>query len=90
MEESIDLSQSCLNPGDRKKFYDLLVEYADVFSLRDEIGLAPNMQVELEVLDKKPFFICPFSVKEDMKPKIDRDAKIGNIEHFEERFIWIF
>ena len=31
LEESIDLSQSCLNPGDRKKFYDLLVEYADVF-----------------------------------------------------------
>ena len=45
------------------------------FSLRDEIGLAPNMQVELEVLDKKPFFICPFLVKEDMKPKIDKEMQ---------------
>ena len=75
LEKLIDLSQSCLSPEKRKKFYDLLVEYADVFSLRDEIGLAPNMQVELEVLDKKPFFIHPFSVKENMKPKIDKEMR---------------
>ena len=75
LEESIDLSQSCLSPKECKKFYNLLVDYADIFSLRDEIGLAPNMQVELEVLDKKPFFICPFSVKENMKPKIDKGMR---------------
>ena len=50
-------------------------EYSDVFSLRDEIGLAPNMHVELEMLDKKPFFIRPFSVKENIKPKIDKEME---------------
>ena len=41
--------------------------------MRDEIGLAPNMQINLELIDASPFFIRPFSVKEDMKPKIDKE-----------------
>ena len=75
MEETIDLSQSCLNSQEKRQFYDLLTEYSDVFSLRDEIGLALNMHVELEMLDKKPFFIRPFSVKENIKPKIDKEME---------------
>lgn len=75
LEETIDLSQSCLNNKECQQFYDLLTEYSDVFSLRDEIGLAPNMYVELEMLDKNPFFIRPFSVKENIKPKIDKEMK---------------
>ena len=75
LEETIDLSQSCLKSQEKRQFYDLLTEYSDVFSLRDEIGLAPNMHVELEMLDKKPFFIRPFSVKENIKPKIDKEME---------------
>ena len=45
LEETIDLSQSCLKSQEKRQFYDLLTEYSDVFSLRDEIGLAPNMHV---------------------------------------------
>ena len=75
LEESIDLSQSCLSPEERIQFYDLLTEYSDVFSLRDEIGLAPDMHIKLELLDKTPFFIRPFSVKEDIKPKIDKEMQ---------------
>ena len=37
------------------------------------MGLAPNMQVNLELLDKSPFFMHPFSVKEDMKAKINKE-----------------
>ena len=37
------------------------------------------MQVNLELLDKSPFFICPFSVKEDMKAKNkQRNFKISD------------
>ena len=36
-------------------------------------GLAPHMQVHLDMTDKTPFFIRPFTVKEDMKSKIDRE-----------------
>ena len=57
------------------EFFDVLEKYKDAFSLRDEIGLAPNMEVHLEMLDKTPFFIRPFTVKEDMKPKIDKEME---------------
>ena len=33
------------------------------------------MHVELEMLDKKPFFIRPFSVKENIKLKIDKEME---------------
>ena len=39
------------------------------------------MQVHLDLTDKMPFFIRPFTVKEDKKPKIhremDRLVKLG-------------
>ena len=55
------------------EFFDLLEKYKDTFCLRDEIGLAPHIQVHLDMTDKTLFFIRPFTVKEDMKSKIDRE-----------------
>ena len=37
------------------------------FSLRDEIGTCPNIEVEIDVTDKSPFFIRPFHAKEEDK-----------------------
>ena len=36
---------------------EMLYEYKDVFSLRDEIGTCPNIEVNIEVTDSSPFFI---------------------------------
>ena len=52
---------------------DVLEKYKDAFCLHDEIQLAPNMEVHLDLVDKTPFFIRPFTVKEDMKQKIDKE-----------------
>ena len=41
----------------------MLYKYQDAFSLRDEIGTCPNVEVEIEVTDKSPFFIRPCHVK---------------------------
>ena len=62
-----------MTPLQKEQFYDLLEEYKKAFSLCDEIGLAHGMQIELELTDTTPFFIRPFSVKEDLKPKIDKE-----------------
>ena len=75
LEESIDLSESCLTVDQKKEFFKLLEEFSDTFSLRDEIDLAPDMKVHLELIDTTPFFIRPFSVKEDMKAKINREMQ---------------
>ena len=73
LEQLIDLSESSLTPREKEQFYDLLEEYTKAFSLHDEIGLAPDMHINLELTDTTPFFIRPFSVKEDMKLKIDKE-----------------
>ena len=73
LEQLIDLSESCLTPLEKEQFYDLLEKYKKAFSLRDEIGLAHGMQITLELTDTTPFFIRPFSAKEDMKAKIDKE-----------------
>ena len=35
----------------------MLYEYKDAFSLRDEIGMCPDIEVSIEVTDNLPFFI---------------------------------
>ena len=37
----------------------MLFKSKEAFSLRDEIGTCPNIEVEIEVTDKSPFFIRP-------------------------------
>ena len=46
---------------------DMLYKYKDTFNLRDEIGTFPNIEVEIEVTDKSPFFFSPYHVKEEEK-----------------------
>ena len=36
---------------------EMLYDYKDVFSLRDEIGTCPHIEVIIEVTDNVPFFI---------------------------------
>ena len=45
--------------------------------MRDEIGLCPNMEVELELTDTSPFFIRPFPIKESEKEVIDKEMRKG-------------
>ena len=45
------------------------------FSLRDEISTCPNIEVEIDVMDKFPFFIRPYHVKEEDKALINKELK---------------
>ena len=53
----------------------LIYEYKDAFSLRDEIGTCPNIEVEIEVTDKSPFFIRPFRAREEDKAVLNKEMK---------------
>ena len=44
---------------------EMLYDYKDVFSLRDEIGTFLSIEVNTEVTDNSPFFIRPYHVKEE-------------------------
>ena len=77
LEKYIDLSDSDLDPAEKRSLYKVLLKYKDAFSLRDEIGLCPNMEIELEINDETPFFIRPFPIKETEKDVVDKEKKKG-------------
>ena len=41
----------------------MLYKYKEPFSLRDDIGTCPNIEVGIEVTDKSPFFIRPYHIR---------------------------
>ena len=53
----------------------MLFKYRQAFSLRDEIGTCLNIEGEIEVTDKSPFFIRPYHVREEDKAFIDKEMK---------------
>ena len=67
LEKYIDLKNSCLNREEKMKVTDMLVKYREAFSLRDKIGTCPNIEVEIDVTYKSPFFIRPYHVREEDK-----------------------
>ena len=53
----------------------MLYKYMDAFSLRDEIGTCPSREVEIDILDKSPFLIRPYHVKEEDKNVLEKEMK---------------
>ena len=77
IDKYVNLSESELTPKEKKKLKQVILKYRPAFSLRDEIGLCPHMEVELELTDTTPFFIRPFPIKEGEKDIIDREMRKG-------------
>ena len=77
IEKFVDLSDSDMTEKEKKNLYKLLYKYREAFSLRDEIGLCKNMEVELELKDETPFFIRPFPIKESDKDIVDKEMTKG-------------
>ena len=61
---------------EKKQVRDLLYKYKDVFSLRDEIGLCPNIKIEINVTEKSPFFNRPFHANEEDKVILDKEMTV--------------
>ena len=77
IQKFVDLSDSDMTEKEKKNLYKLLYKYREAFSLRDEIGLCKNMEVELELKDETPFFIRPFPIKESDKDIVDKEMRKG-------------
>ena len=52
-----------------------MYKYKEPFSLRDEIGTCPNIEVEIDVMNKSPFFIRQYHIREEDKVLIDKVMK---------------
>ena len=70
---------------------DMLSKYKNTFSLRDEIGTCPNIEVEIDITDKSLFFIRLYHIKEDIKTFIDIEMKkIMLFRNIKERIFSLF
>ena len=75
LEKYINLNNSCLDKEEKTKVMYMLYKYREAFSLRDETGTCPNIEVEIDVTDKSLFFIRPYHVREEDKAFIDKEMK---------------
>ena len=75
LHNTIKLNDSCLSDQEKEDLMTLIIQHKKAFSLRDEIGECPNLEIEIEVVDKSPFFVRPFRISEEDKPIMDRQMK---------------
>ena len=50
-----------------------------MYSLRDEIGLCPFIEVHLKLKDETPFFVRPYPMCEEQKKVLQKE--IDRLEH---------
>ena len=53
----------------------MIYEYKDAFSLRDEIRTCTSIEIDIDIMDKTPFFIRPYHVREEDKRILDKEMK---------------
>ena len=75
LDKYVNLDNSCLTKIEKTQVRDLLYKYKDAFSLRDEIGLCPNIEIDIDITDRSPFFIRPFHSNEEDKVILDKEMK---------------
>ena len=63
LEKYINLDNTCLTEREKKEVMDMLYKCTGAFSLRDEIGTYPNIEVGMDVMDKSAFFIRSYHVR---------------------------
>ena len=64
-----------MTESEKTQVRDMIHEYRKAFSLRDEIGTCPNIEIDIDVTDRTPFFMRPYHVKEEDKGILDREMK---------------
>ena len=57
LDKYINLENSCLTKVEKTQVKELLYKYKDALSLRDKIGLCPNIKIEIDVTDKSLFLL---------------------------------
>ena len=69
----LNLIECSLDDKQKEEFLTKLDNFHDVFSLRDEIGTCPFIEVHLKLKDKTPFFVRPCPMQEEQKKVIQKE-----------------
>ena len=75
----LNLKDSVLDEKGKEEFLEKVEQFTDVFSLRDEIGTCPSIEVHLKLKDETPFFVRPYPMREGQKKVIQKE--MDRLEH---------
>ena len=81
LQMKLNLKDSVLDEKEKEEFLMKLEKFADVFSLRDEIGTCPFIEVHLKLKDETPFFLRPYPMREEQKNVIQKE--MDRLEHLD-------
>ena len=60
LQMKLNLTECSLDDKQKEEFLTKLDDFHDVFSLRDETGMCPFIEVHLKLKDETPFFVRPY------------------------------
>ena len=75
----LNLKDAVLFEKGKEEFLAKVKEFMDVFSLRDEIGTCPFIDVHQKLKDETPFFVRPYPMREEQKKVIQKE--MDRLEH---------
>ena len=73
LQMKLNLKDSILNEKEKEEFLTKVEQFTDMFSLRDEIGTCPFIEVHLKLKDETPFFVRPYPLREEQKKVIQKE-----------------
>ena len=89
-DKYINLDQSCLHKEEKKEVIDMLYRYREVFSLRDEIGTCPNIEVQIDVTDKSPFLYGHIMLRKKIRHLLIKNEVVMLYGNIKSRILSIF
>ena len=69
----LNLKDSVLDEKGKEEFLAKVKEFTDIFSLRDEIGTCPFIEVHLKLKDETPFIVRPYPMREEQKKVMQKE-----------------
>ena len=72
LQMKLNLKDSVLDKKGKEEFLTNIEQFTDIFSLRDEIGTCPFIEVHLKLKDETPFFVRPYPMREEQKKVIKK------------------
>ena len=79
LQMKLNLKDYVLDEKGKEEFLEKVGQFTDVFSLRDEIGTCPFIEVHLKLKDETPFFVRPYPMREEQKKVIQKE--MDRLEH---------
>ena len=84
LQMKLNLKDSVLDKKGKEEFLRNIEKFTNIFSLRDEIGTCPFIEVHLKLKGETPFFVRLYPMREEQKKviqkKMDRLECLGIIQ----------